>query len=518
MTTSPTIPGYRTLQRLGAGAYAEVWKVEHNELGELRAAKVLHPREVLEAGSSLGTSSEGYERAAERFLEEGRKLTRLADPHVVRFFDYCRTASGRPCLILEYCPETLSSHLGDVEADGEGTGAWGGGRRQLEPNAAADIARQVALGLAYLHSQDVIHRDVKPSNVLCGSDGLWKLGDFGLAKALGLPTATHSVAVGTILYMAPEQRRSEAVPQSDLFAVGVLLHRMLTGNEPAGLLDMDSLGNIPRPLVELIERLLQPSAEKRIQTADEVVDLLKSDAPPSPPRPSNSKRPLLVLGGILVLALALFFVAIGREKGDSSRFDATTRSLAGAEDEFNSETRGGQTTVEPGAGHEQPADLAGSQASRESPAGTVRDGWFESEAFNIRFVMPDHWHRNERVGDEESIVIEGPDQLMLIVATTHSLQLDSAGLSQPSERVRLDQINMIPDRTEARSINGILAYSVEGDAVLRRGNTPVYFVAQALACPGGPTMLVVVAPSDSFDRHASEIRDVLASAEWLSSR
>lgn len=153
-----------------------------------------------------------------RFLAETRTLARLTHPGLVTVLDGGTTSSGRPFLVMELVDgPPLSASLA----------------APLEPPRVAEIGGQVAAALAYAHTQGVVHRDVKPGNVLLRRDGRVKLADFGIAKLLGeqsLHTRTGTV-LGSVHYLAPEQVAFEDItPATDVYALGLLMLRCLTGH------------------------------------------------------------------------------------------------------------------------------------------------------------------------------------------------------------------------------------------------------------------------------------------------
>jgi len=161
----------------------------------------------------------------ERFLREARTIEAIAHPNIVHLMDAGQRRDGAPYLVMEYLyGETLGEMI----------------RRepQVEPRAAVWIARQIASALAAAHAAGVIHRDVKPDNVfLVGEPGNFhalKLVDFGLARLQGQSGLTAvGVTVGTLEYMAPEQTVKDPTgPRTDVYALGVVLYRMLTGQLP----------------------------------------------------------------------------------------------------------------------------------------------------------------------------------------------------------------------------------------------------------------------------------------------
>ncbi|MCA1986255.1 MAG: protein kinase [Desulfovibrio sp.] len=223
-----TIGGYRIRGLLGKGGMGAVYKAEHPALGKLVALKLLAPSEHL-AGLV------GYEPLKERFLREARIMAGIRHPHVSQVWDYGEDA-GRPFFVMEYACDSLGSLMGEsyrMEAPS----------RQLPPVMAMDYAIQTLSGLARLHHAGIIHRDIKPFNLLLTEENRIKIIDFGLSKLRGETARADpdTVKIGTPYYAAPEQAENPeaAGPAADCYAVGVLLWRMLVGMLPPDEMEGD---------------------------------------------------------------------------------------------------------------------------------------------------------------------------------------------------------------------------------------------------------------------------------------
>jgi serine/threonine-protein kinase len=207
---------YRVLELLGAGGMGEVYRGVHTRLGRVVALKVLSPAMAVSASS-------------ERFRNEARIHAGLRHPHIATLFEYVE-CEGRSCMVMEYVSgETLSALL-------ERQGA-------LPPSQAIQYLYELAQAVSYLHDHDIVHRDIKSSNVKIDTQGQAKLLDFGIARSASSPRLTQvGSIVGTLEYMAPEQLCGEpATPQSDIWALGVLLYESLTGQMPFAANDLPSL-------------------------------------------------------------------------------------------------------------------------------------------------------------------------------------------------------------------------------------------------------------------------------------
>jgi serine/threonine protein kinase len=209
----PTLPGYEILEEIGEGGMARVYKARALRLQCLVAIKVSDP-------------ARGRDRElVARFRQEQHLALRLRHPHLVAAYDAGRVA-GVPYLVLEL----VEGH--DL--------AWLVGQRGPLPVAAAcEVVRQAARGLQHLHEQGLIHRDVKPANLMLTPSGRVKVLDFGVAsnlhgRAPGGRSPSPSLCLGTPDYMAPEQcLDSDAVDgRADVYALGCTLYELLTGQPP----------------------------------------------------------------------------------------------------------------------------------------------------------------------------------------------------------------------------------------------------------------------------------------------
>jgi hypothetical protein len=209
---------YRIEERIGVGAMGVVWRATDELLGRTVAAKEL-------LAVTPGTSPPDIERARLRILREARIGARLHHAHVISVFDVV-IHEDRPWLVMEYLPS--ASLAVRVALHGP-----------LSVTEAAEIGRQMADGLAAAHLAGVVHRDVKPGNVLIAANGLVKLTDFGVSRAVDEVQLTRTgVIAGTPAYLAPEVAQGrEPTAASDVFALGATLYAAVEGVPPFGLDD-----------------------------------------------------------------------------------------------------------------------------------------------------------------------------------------------------------------------------------------------------------------------------------------
>ncbi|MDP9386013.1 MAG: protein kinase, partial [Actinomycetota bacterium] len=201
---------YRLERRLGVGGMSTVQLAFDTRLERYVAVKLLAEHLAEDPGFVA------------RFRREALAAARLVHPNVVQVFDFgLDDASGRQFIVMEHvegrsCAEILREH------------------GHLDPESAVDILGQSCRGLDYAHRNGVVHRDVKPGNLLRSQDGVVKLADFGIAKASEQSDITRVGSVlGTAAYLAPEQARGEtAGPPADFYALGVVAYQLLTGRLP----------------------------------------------------------------------------------------------------------------------------------------------------------------------------------------------------------------------------------------------------------------------------------------------
>lgn len=254
---------YRVDARIAVGGMATVYRAMDTRLDRVQALKVMHPS--LAADEAFVT----------RFIREAKSAARLSHPNVVGVFDQ-GTDGTYVYLAMEY---VSGCTLRDVLRE----------RGALQPRAALDILEPVLAALGAAHRAGLVHRDVKPENVLIGDDGRVKVADFGLVRAVDSQTsATTDSILGTVSYLAPEQiEDGTADTRTDLYACGVMLHEMLTGSKPhaggspAQVLYLHLHKDVPAPsklapgVAPVLDRLVaRASARDAEQRPDDAVALL----------------------------------------------------------------------------------------------------------------------------------------------------------------------------------------------------------------------------------------------------
>jgi serine/threonine-protein kinase len=326
-----TLGKYKILEELGRGGFAVVYKARDTEFDRVVALKVLAPHLSWD------------QTFAQRFRHEAASATRLRHPNVIKLYE-----SGEANGQLFIAMECLSGqNLYDLLEEGP-----------LPPERAIPILSQIATALDYAHSQGLVHRDVKPSNVLVELRGRYQarvvLNDFGLVKALEQTQTltTQGTLIGSPEYMAPEQadpaRRDEIGPATDIYALGIVAYQLLVGrvpfpgNTPAtlnahlNLAPPDPLEfrpELPPVVVPVLLKALAKRPQDRYDSARELVDALRlafvspdelvtpvvvplptpaetlaadTSKPSSPPTPSWTWT--LLGGAVITLAVLLFFL------------------------------------------------------------------------------------------------------------------------------------------------------------------------------------------------------------------
>ncbi len=254
---------YRIEKELGRGGMGVVYLARDTQLDRPVALKF------------LGTLLDGSDEYRMRFLREARTAAKVSHPNIVSIYDICDSA-GRAYIAMEYI-EGMDLHRYSRQ------------KQHIPPREAINIIGQVCSALQAVHDAGIVHRDIKPDNIVIARGGLVKLMDFGLAKGTGMRLTSPNMVMGTPCYMSPEQCRGEEVDaRTDLYALGLVLHEILTGQTyflDGDVLSRQQTENPPRPgeLVEGIPELLDQVVLKcvakapaeRFQTARELAANLR---------------------------------------------------------------------------------------------------------------------------------------------------------------------------------------------------------------------------------------------------
>ncbi|WP_436492311.1 serine/threonine-protein kinase [Actinokineospora sp. HUAS TT18] len=281
MTDEPTLVAgrYRLGARIGSGAMGVVWQAHDERLHRTVAVKQLL--------SQPGLSADQAEEARQRAMREGRIAARLAHPNAITVYDVAEH-DGEPWLIMEYLP---SKSLAGVLSE----------REFLAPAEAARIGAQVAAALVAAHAAGIVHRDVKPANVLLGEDGTVKITDFGISRATGDVTVTATgMLAGTPAYLAPEVAKGEQpTSAADVFSLGSTLYTAVEGHSPFGLSE-----NTLALLYAVAAGKVQPPRQAGPLTAL-LMQLLRADPSERPTMPAAREALAAVAAGKPLPSIAL---------------------------------------------------------------------------------------------------------------------------------------------------------------------------------------------------------------------
>jgi eukaryotic-like serine/threonine-protein kinase len=252
---------YRILRKLGTGGMANVYLAEDEVLGRRVAIKILNDRHA------------GDDQFVERFRREAKNAASLSHPNIVSIYDRGE-AEGTYYIAMEYL-------------DGRSLKELIVARGPAPINLAVDYARQILAAIRFAHRHGIVHRDIKPHNVLVDAEGRLKVTDFGIARAGASQMTEAGSIIGTAQYLSPEQARGAPVDQtSDLYSVGVVLYELLTGVVPFSgdtpvEIAMKHLStvpvppsakrkDVPRDLDLVVMRALAKDPSERYQSAEEM--------------------------------------------------------------------------------------------------------------------------------------------------------------------------------------------------------------------------------------------------------
>jgi eukaryotic-like serine/threonine-protein kinase len=264
-----TIGRYEIVQVVGKGAMGVVYKARDPLLDRIVAVKTI--------GSPRGVGKRVKAAYLERFEREAKAAAKMQHPAIVTIFDV-GVDNGAPYMVLEYLPgETLADRLDRV---------------RMPLGKAIPVAVELASALGFAHKQRIVHRDMKPANVLHAGEGRWKLADFGIARLPDSDLTQVGIFMGTPGYSPPEAiKEGRYTPQADVFAWGAVLYEMLSGYIPYEGPDTQTTNSfvlkasapsprkhdpsIPEPLAEVAMRALSPSTDNRYKDGHEAEKALK---------------------------------------------------------------------------------------------------------------------------------------------------------------------------------------------------------------------------------------------------
>jgi len=317
-----TLGRYRIERRLAHGGMGVVYLAYDARLDRPAALKLL-PRHL-----SLDAA------ARRRFEEEARAASALDHPHIATVYDIGDAPDGRVFIAMAYYEgETLRE---EIE------------RGPLPLPRALSLATQIADALAAAHRRGIVHRDVKPGNVIVTPDGVAKLVDFGIAKVSGSALTQPGATPGTVAYMSPEQTRGDEVDaRTDLWALGVILYEMLTGERPFQGDQNDAVifairhdeseppnrirPDVPPAVASVVARCLEKVPDRRYRDATGLLGALRALGPTGSARSqpgSGTAAARFGMVGLLVLVLAGIVFWPAWRAGDAPTEEATVASLA----------------------------------------------------------------------------------------------------------------------------------------------------------------------------------------------
>ena len=333
---------------LGRGGMAVVYLAHDRELDRPVAVKVL--------GDPLALD----ESFAERFRREATTAAGLSHPNVVQVYDTGED-DGRLFIVMEY-------------VEGESLDALLAREGRLAPERVVELGQQACAALEYAHEQGIVHRDVKPANLLLRNDDLLKVADFGIARvAEGTELTQAGTILGTAAYLSPEQARGEpATPASDLYSLGVVLYELLTGKPPVAVQSLadlaardelpvepvrDAVPDVPPPLEAAVMRCLarnpryrpaaasELAADLRMRPTEPTVPLAHLRTPPSEARTTPLRREvpiqrgrwldtrsLLALCVLLGLAALVLALTVGGTEKPKTRRPEPVRAVPKSDD------------------------------------------------------------------------------------------------------------------------------------------------------------------------------------------
>ena len=316
------IAGYRLTERLGSGGMGDVYKAYNAALNRTAAIKILHQKEM-----------------GDRFRNEAYIQSSVSHPNIARLYEYLVTGETA-CIIMEF-------------VEGDSLDVYLHRKGKLSNEETENIIKQIAAALAYLHSKDILHRDIKPQNFKVQPNGIITMLDFGIAKNKYTPKLTQQgYMVGTTEYMAPEQFRQQVEKKSDIWSLGVITYELLTGHMPFGAENAITMrfkiekGDYTKPRIlipavsdklnTVIEKCLQVNTSNRISATG--VEMLLGDKKTEPAAKNkivtapvqltiNRKTGIIAACIALVIIIAIIFPkATDKKPGDESLSDEKDRT------------------------------------------------------------------------------------------------------------------------------------------------------------------------------------------------
>jgi eukaryotic-like serine/threonine-protein kinase len=309
---------YRVERTLGRGGMSVVYLAHDESLQRPVAVKV------------LAAELEDDDTFRRRFLREARLAGRLSHPNIVQVYDAGETDDQRPYIVMELVPGRTVADCG-----------------KLDPGEVITLAVQACAGLQHAHDAGLVHRDVKPGNLLLRDDGVLKIADFGIARAAETTQLTQlGTVLGTAAYLAPEQAAGEKVTaRADIYSLGAVLYELLTGTTPhefgslAELAAKQSAGaitpvrdlepSVPEPVEAAVMHSLARDPNFRpASAADFALELGATEQPRKTELRVTRNRAWLWISGSALLALVAIVLGLlgtSRDGGGKSREPAVVR-------------------------------------------------------------------------------------------------------------------------------------------------------------------------------------------------
>jgi eukaryotic-like serine/threonine-protein kinase len=512
---------YRVIRKLGSGGMAEVYEAEDRQLGRRVALKVLHRRYAEDA------------QFVERFRREASSAAGLAHPNVVAIFDRGEW-EGTSYIAMELVEgRTLKEIVRD--------------KGPAPPEAAVDITLQILRAARYAHKHGIVHRDIKPHNVLIDQDGRVRVTDFGIARA-GTSDMTETGSImGTAQYLSPEQAQGRSVDaRSDLYSIGIVLYELVTGqvpfdaespvtvalmqvNEPP-LPPRELVPAIPAPIEGIVLRAMEKDPDRRFQSADEFISALENRQdvlPPLPPPPveevleEDDRRGrrwwlwLLILLALAAIAFGLYMTlrpeqltvpdVIGRDSNTAAQMlnnrgfevreesrvseDVERGRVVAQDPRPNTTADEGSTVtifVSAGPGEAAVPSLAGQ--SQEEAEQALRDAGFQPEAER---QYSDDVERGQVIATEPpagTVIERGTTVTLLVSRGPERVTVpDLTGETEDDARSTLEGLGLrVGDVTREESSEApgtVLEQSPAADEEVDKGSAVDLTVAQATAIP-----------------------------------